>query len=105
MIGCTHTHNVTLPTRYMALNQAARRDPTRTTSLRLRFVRQMNKASNFDNPSQYTIPGNRRTIAHYVMDHGKPKDMVPYITDDRSFTRIFIRTDIAASNDIAAFNP
>lgn len=43
MIGCAHTHNATLPTRYMALNLATRRDPTRTTSLRLRFMRQMNK--------------------------------------------------------------
>ena len=44
MIGCaTHRHEPTLPTRYMALNLATRRDPTRTTSLRLRFIRQMNK--------------------------------------------------------------
>ena len=43
MIGCAHTHNATVPTRYLALNLATRRDPTRTTSLRLRFVRQMNK--------------------------------------------------------------
>ena len=68
------------------------------------FVRQMNKASNFNDPAEYVIPDDRKTIAKYVMNHGKPRDMVPYITYDRSFTRIFIRTDISASNDIAAFN-
>jgi predicted RND superfamily exporter protein len=30
--------------------------------------------------------------------------MVPYITYDRSFTRIFIRTDIAPSSEVSAFN-
>jgi predicted RND superfamily exporter protein len=68
------------------------------------FVRQMNKASNFNDPGEYRVPDDRKTIATYVMNHGKPKDMVPYITYDRSFTRVFIRTDIAPSNDIAVFN-
>jgi len=44
MIGCAiHRHGPTLPTRYLALNLASRLDPTRTTSLRLRFMRQINK--------------------------------------------------------------
>ena len=68
------------------------------------FVRQMNRASNFNDPGEFRIPGDRKAIATYVMNHGKPRDMVPYITYDRSFTRIFIRTDIVPSNDVAAFN-
>lgn len=44
MIGyAPHSHEQKMPDRYMALNLASRLDPTRTTTLRLRFVRQMNK--------------------------------------------------------------
>jgi uncharacterized protein len=68
------------------------------------FVRQMNKAGNYNDPGEYRIPDDRKTVATYVMNHGKQQDMLPYITEDRSFTRIFIRTDIAPSNDISAFN-
>jgi hypothetical protein len=68
------------------------------------FVKQMNKASNFNDPAQFSIPDDRRTIARYVLDHGEPKDMLPYITEDRSFTRIFIRTDVASSSEVAPLN-
>lgn len=41
MIECTHTHNVAFPP--LTLNLVSQRDPTRTTGLRQRFVRQMNR--------------------------------------------------------------